>query len=630
MTFDHQIQSLSEWLSPSADGPGALLEFLMLIAVISLLAVIIGYLCSALRYGFQEGFYRMAMVVVNSPLDFIRMSPSRIAAMAKLAVQEAIRRRVLIVFAVFVLILLVAGWYLDQKNDRPAVIYLSFVLTAANFLVIMVALFISAFSLPNDIKSRTIYTIVTKPVRQSEIVLGRILGFCAVGTGLLVMMAGLSYVFVVRGLSHSHTVVADSIEEEKDQNGKVVSITGDLDYQNHHSHTFTIDAETGIGRTNTVMQHWHVVEKQGDEFIVGPPEGIPPVGRVPVFGKLRFLTRSGAEGEGVNVGYEWSYRKYVEGGTLAAAIYSFDNVNENNYPDGGLPLELNLSVFRTHKGNIERGVIGEIILRNPDPSAPVRNSTPITFTSKEFEIDEQFIPRKLSAVSVDESKPVEVDLFDDLAPNGELEIVVRCAERAQYFGMAQADVYLKAAERSFEINFIKGYLGIWMQMVIVICFGVLFSTFLSGPVAMLSTIASVVMGVFTPFIRGVFGEQFESNPILVRLFGTVRDKGDGVVGGGPIESAIRLFSQRNLTVDLEFHPVILAFISWFDLFMMGALYTLTQALPNFRSLNRADNVANGYDISFDLISQHGLITLAYFVFLTIAGYFFLKTREIAA
>ena len=37
------------------------------------------------------------------------------------------------------------------------------------------------FSLPADIKTKTIYTVVTKPVRPGEIVLGRIVGFSLVG-----------------------------------------------------------------------------------------------------------------------------------------------------------------------------------------------------------------------------------------------------------------------------------------------------------------------------------------------------------------------------------------------------------------------------------------------------------------
>ncbi len=64
MTVDYNLQTFSEWLWPSASSPGAFLQFLMTIAVVALFGVLLGYLCAALRYGFQEGFYRMAMVVV--------------------------------------------------------------------------------------------------------------------------------------------------------------------------------------------------------------------------------------------------------------------------------------------------------------------------------------------------------------------------------------------------------------------------------------------------------------------------------------------------------------------------------------------------------------------------------------
>ena len=38
---------------------------------------------------------------------------------ARLAVQESLRRRVLVVFGVFILILLFAGWYLDRESIDP-------------------------------------------------------------------------------------------------------------------------------------------------------------------------------------------------------------------------------------------------------------------------------------------------------------------------------------------------------------------------------------------------------------------------------------------------------------------------------------------------------------------------------
>ncbi len=69
-------------------------------------------------------------------------------------------------------------------------------MTGTSYLVLLLGLFLSCFSLPTDIKNKTIHTIATKPVRSTEIILGRILGFTAVGTMLLVAMGLLSYVFV--------------------------------------------------------------------------------------------------------------------------------------------------------------------------------------------------------------------------------------------------------------------------------------------------------------------------------------------------------------------------------------------------------------------------------------------------
>ena len=87
-------------------------------------------------------------------------------------------------------------------------------LTATTYLVLLIALLVSAFSLPNDFKSKTIYTVVTKPVRAGDIVLGRILGFTIVGTVLLAIMGVFSAVFVWRMLDHTHAVDVASLEND--------------------------------------------------------------------------------------------------------------------------------------------------------------------------------------------------------------------------------------------------------------------------------------------------------------------------------------------------------------------------------------------------------------------------------
>ena len=152
----------------------------------TIVAISFGFLISAFRHGPGEAFYRTAKVVFTGVAEFFQISPRRVLAMALLSFKESIRRRVLVAFAVFVVIVLFAGWFLDTNSTDPGYLYVSFVLTLTNYLILALALFLSAFSLPTDIKNRTIYTIMTKPVRAWEIVLGRILGFAAIGAVLLV------------------------------------------------------------------------------------------------------------------------------------------------------------------------------------------------------------------------------------------------------------------------------------------------------------------------------------------------------------------------------------------------------------------------------------------------------------
>lgn len=186
MSFENPLPDVGDWLF------SGMVLTLVRVSIVALTGFLIGFLVASVRRGPIEGFYSVAKVVASAVVDLANWSLRRTIAMAILAVQEAIRRRVLIAFAVFIVIILFAGWYLDTESDNPARLYLSFVLTASNYLVLLLALFLSVFSLPTDIKNRTIYTVVTKPVLALEIVLGRILGFVAVGTLVLVPMGVIS------------------------------------------------------------------------------------------------------------------------------------------------------------------------------------------------------------------------------------------------------------------------------------------------------------------------------------------------------------------------------------------------------------------------------------------------------
>ena len=607
MTIEYEVPPFLDWFLRSL-----VITIPMSLLLLAAAGWLVGFVISATRRGPVEGFYAVAGVIASAVSDLAQFSFRRALAMTLLAVRESLRRRVLIVVAIFLVVLLLAGWYLDVKSDNPARLYLSFVLTASDYLVIALGLFLSAFSLPNDFKNRTIHTIVTKPVRPLEIVVGRILGFMAVGTLVLLVMCVLSYFFVVRGLWHEHRVRGTGAsasspgaaeETVSDQQGLTTTDA-------HHHHSFTLGPD-GTAETDLVMGHRHQVRRLGegiDSCQVGPPVGMLQ-SRVPKRGKLRFLDRSGKPAaKGVNVGEEWMYRSYIEGGTLSAAIWTFQGMTADRYPNG-FEIEMDIRVFRTFKGTIEQGVRGSIFVKNPNEGAKIRLSEEIPFRAKEFMVDKHFIPRKMKAT--DRNGVVhDVDVFQDLATDGKLEIMIRCSEPGQYYGMADADLYILEREGRFWWNFVKGFLGIWLQMLLATSFGVMFSTCVSGAVAMMATLCSIVIGFFGSFIVGVATGE--------------------IVGGGPVESLIRILTQNNLMSDMEIGPAATRLVRALDFLFMQVMQLTANILPDYRSFSTAAYVAYGYNIDAGLFAMLMLRGFTYFVLVSLVGYFLLKTREVAA
>ncbi len=628
MPFEHHVTTYWTWLfgdplniqlldASTWGNIGFLLGALIILFLLSIGAPFLWFLMAAVKHGPSEAFYLVAGAMYGGVTDDLpRFSFRRTLAVARVAIQEAYRNKVLIGFGVFLVLLLFAGLFLDVENVNPARTYLSIVLTTTNYLLMVMTLFLSSFSLPNDIKNRTIYTVVTKPIRAGEIVLGRVAGFMAVGTLMLAAMCAISYAFVVRGLHHTHVINTDDIRLTTSTKFPKDTREGITSTDQHHHHTFQISPKGKLSEVDYVGGHFHRVEEvqEGGKTVyrVGPNRG-DLIARAPMFGLLTLYARDGTlMDRGINVGDEWMYRGFIEGGNnRSAAVWTFENVTPERYPDpqAALPLEMNLAVFRTYKGDIERGVLGEITIRNPDPSAKIKSSGPIPFESREFMAHRFPIPRELNAAPGSDGRARKIDLFRDLVHEGRVQVSIRCVENSQYFGVAQADVYLRPSDSVFALNFIKGFFSIWLQMLLVTTFGVMFSTFLSGPVAALATAGTLVLGLFGGFIR---------------------DVATGVAyGGGPIESFIRMVLQQNVMTDLEVVGWMDQIIKVCDKGLMGVIYAMTFVLPDYLQLDTSQFVASGYNIYGDLVGQHVTSTLLYFAGAAVVGYFFLKTREIA-
>jgi hypothetical protein len=453
-------------------------------------------------------------------------------------------------------------------------------------------------------------------VRTAEIVLGRILGFAIVGTCLLAMMGLAGWAFVVRSVNHSHSLAAEDIFDVTDGDGTKTGGEGRTSLDRGHRHRVVLDA-AGAGMAETAQGHRHRVTASGaavegdPTYEIGSPIGMLEARR-PRRGSLRFLDREGRPAaKGISVGAEWAYRQFIEGGTAAAAIWTFEGLTPEEFPEG-LPLEMIVRVFRTYKGDIEEGIHGTIQVRNPTSSL---RSESLPLVAREFTIDSLLIPRRINTVLAD-GQLKEVDLFADLVADGRIEVWLQCLEPAQYYGVAQADFYLRAGDGSFVVNYAKSCLGIWFSMLICTALGVMFSTFLSGPVALLAAVSMLLVGQFREFIARLFTSQVTGDATIVP-------------GGGPIESLYRIVTQTSITLELDPTPAVQA-MKVLDTILLAPMRLAAGLFPSLSSLGTSDFVAGGFDIPGDLLGAHAAETAGYVLAFFVVGVFCLKAREVAS
>jgi hypothetical protein len=587
----------TEWLLDfGPDRIGALWQFLLTIGVVLMGGAIIALVVSSILHGPAKGGERVYRMFANAGRELFDISPRRVLALSRLAVYEAWRSgRVWIVLALFLILLLFAGWFVKPERE-PAKLLLSLVLSATSFLSLVLAVVLAVFSLPTDFKNKTIYTVVTKPVRSGEMVLGRIIGFSAIGTVLIALMGVASYWFVSKSLDHRHDIVLE--------NGALPEFTTIVD---GHRHQIVKDEQGGY-TTSLDYDHYHTITERNGRYMMSEPIGLFGA-RVPHLGEISFLSRQGVpERRGISVGKEWTYRSFIEGGTQGAAIWTFEGIDESmleQSDDGGqyLPIELIVRVFRTYKADIVTPIQGSIQLRRPGTNL---TTTPQFFYAKDASIDTRYFSRKLT----NNQPPNDtIDLIDDLVVDGKIEVVVQCLNPGQYFGFARGDCYIRLDDGSPTLSFVKAYLGIWVQMVLVIAIAVMASTFLSGPIALLFTGGFIVLGLYRDtFLKIALGEQ---------------------EGGGPIESFVRIVTGMNMVSEFREVNFGVNLMRVIDNVLKKIMELVANVVPDFSKFGVTNYIADGFDVPTNLIMQQMTIGLAYVVGMSIMGYFLLRNREVA-
>ena len=508
--------------------------------------------------------------------EWANLSPGRLWAVTTLTIKESLRRKALYIFGVFALLFMFASWFFGEQDYSTATPFVVFVLKTVRWLSIPLAVILACWGLPADIKARSLHTVVTKPVRRTEVVFGRILGYSAVTGAVVLIMGVIGYVWITRS-------VPDALQSQL------------------------------IGRVPVHADDLRFLDRAGAEQRAGIN-----VGNIYEF---RSYVEGASRARAVFHFYDFADK----------ASYYIDQ----NKP---VPLEYGFEVFRSYKGDVGEEVLAGtatdvegtraqfgILVADDTLADGVRT---FRFPQFPFELKEysasvtdriQELPMELENSEDGEVKTFNVleEMLVDLDGDeqaDDLAIEVRMLDSQQYLGVARPDLFIRLPDRPFISGYAKAILAILMTCVLVIILGTTASTFVKGPVATLLTLGFVGVG----FLAQDFAEDYLDN------FSTTGE----ALGGGPLESAYRLVLQKSQTVPLP-ESTGLAVVQTIDSGILRVMDAVFLVLPDMRTFNLDKYVAEGFDPPFwDAFLPTCLMVLAFLLPCLVIGYLSLQLREL--
>ncbi len=120
----------------------------------------------------------------------------RMWAVATNTIRQALRMKVAAIFIVLLLVLLpVMGFTATGDGTLRGRLqtFVSYGLSLTSLLLSLLTIIVAIYTVTSDIEHRQIYTVVTKPIRRYQIVLGKVLGVIVLDVVLLALFAGIVY-----------------------------------------------------------------------------------------------------------------------------------------------------------------------------------------------------------------------------------------------------------------------------------------------------------------------------------------------------------------------------------------------------------------------------------------------------
>jgi len=121
-------------------------------------------------------------------------------AVATNTLKQALRMKIAAVFIILLIVLLPAmGLSMTGDGTLKGRLqtFVSYGLSLTSFLLCLLTIIVSIYSLTSDIKQKQIYTVITKPIRRFQFLLGKLLGVILLDAALLILFSAIIYAITI-------------------------------------------------------------------------------------------------------------------------------------------------------------------------------------------------------------------------------------------------------------------------------------------------------------------------------------------------------------------------------------------------------------------------------------------------
>src|SRR4030042_2957264 len=121
-------------------------------------------------------------------------------AVAINTLREAVRMKTAIIFIILLIVLLpLMGVSMTGDGTLKGRLqtFVSYSFSLTSFLLSLLTIVVSVYSLTSDIQQRQIYTVLTKPIRRFQLLLGKLLGIIMLDVVLLILFSAVIYAVII-------------------------------------------------------------------------------------------------------------------------------------------------------------------------------------------------------------------------------------------------------------------------------------------------------------------------------------------------------------------------------------------------------------------------------------------------